>query len=361
MLLPNTIIPNTAIYSLLTLSAGCVFSVARAGDNDVEKAAARWITPQSEKAAERGLKLLAKHQNDDGSYGSGPARGNVGICALAGMAFLSAGSTPGRGVYGRNVDRCIDFILANSQPSGLINGPDTAMHGTMFKHGFATLFLAECYGMTQKPELREVITKAVHLIVNTQNGEEGGWRYQPRSDDGADMTVTTCQVIALRAAKNAGLYIPSATIDAATAYIKRGQNPDGGFMYMIVGSDIAEDPRASRFPRSAAAVAALYAIGIHDGPEISKGLDYLMGFIPVKEKRDHMGYYYYGQYYAAQAFWQAGDERFERWFPTVRDDLIAKQQEDGSWPSTGESEDCATAMACILLQTPNNYLPIQQR
>ena len=293
----------------------------------MERAASRWITPQSEKAADLGLRLLAKRQNDDGSYGSGPARGNVGICGLVGMAFLSAGSTPGRGRYESNVDRCIDHILANAQPSGFINGPDTAMHGEMFKHGFATLFLAECYGMTQRSELRETITKAVKLIAGTQN-EEGGWRYQPRSDDGADMTVTVCEVIALRAAKNAGIYVPPAMIDAATAYIKRGQNPDGGFMYMIVGNDLAEDPRASKFPRSAGAVTALYAIGVHDGLEISRGLDYLMGFIPAKGKRSHMGYYYYGQYYAAQAFWQAGGRQWDRWFPAVRDDLIAKQLDD---------------------------------
>ncbi len=360
MSLRQTRIPNIAC-SILTLSVGCVFGVARAGEADTEKAAARWITPQSEKAVKQGLRLLAKRQNDDGSYGSGLARGNVGICALAGMAFISAGSTPGRGDYGKNVDQCLDFILANAQPSGLINGPDTAMHGTMFKHGFATLFLAECYGMKQRTELRDTLAKAVRLIVNTQNREEGGWRYQPRSDDGADMTVTTCQVIALRAAKNAGIHVPPKTIDAATAYIKRGQNPDGGFMYMIVGGDIAEDPRASKFPRSAAAVTALYAVGIHDGPEISRGLDYLTGFIPAPGKRSNMGYYYYGQHYAAQAFWQAGGDRFDRWYSAVRDDLIAKQQEDGSWPSTGESEDCATAMGCIVLQTPNNYLPIQQR
>ena len=146
-------------------------------------------------------------------------------------------------------------------------------------------------------------------------------------DDGADMTVTVCEVIALRAAKNAGIYVPPAMIDAATAYIKRGQNPDGGFMYMIVGNDLAEDPRASKFPRSAGAVTALYAIGVHDGLEISRGLDYLMGFIPAKGKRSHMGYYYYGQYYAAQAFWQAGGRQWDRWFPAVRDDLIAKQLE----------------------------------
>jgi hypothetical protein len=339
---------------------GCLVRVALAEERDLKHAADQWITPASEKAAERGLKRLANRQNDDGSYGSGPARGNVGICGLAGLAFLSAGCTPGRGDYGKNVDRCLGYILANGHPNGLLNGPDTAMHGTMFKHGFATVFLAQCYGMTSRPGLRETLTRAVALIVGVQN-EEGGWRYEPRPDDGADMTVTTCEVIALRAAKNVGIYVPPRTIAAATAYIRRGQNPDGGFMYMIVGSDIAEDPRASKFPRSAAAVTALYAAGIHNGPAISRGLHYLMTFIPANGRRSPTDYYYYGHYYAAQAFWQAGGRQLELWFPAVRDDLVARQQGDGSWPSAGESDDCATAMASIVLQTPNDLLPIQQR
>jgi len=350
----------SVIVCLAAIRANSAIGVPGADGSNAEKRAGRWTTPQSERAVELGLERLAKRQNDDGSYGSGTARGNVGICGLAGMAFLSAGSTPGRGRYGKNVARCVDFMLANAQPSGLINGPDTAMHGEMFKHGFATLFLAQCYGMTQKPELRATIARAVRLIVATQN-EEGGWRYHPRADDGADMTVTTCQVLALRAAKDAGIDVPYKTIDNATAYLKRGQNPDGGFMYMLVGNDLGEDPRVSKFPRSAAAVTALYAAGMAHGPAISRGLDYLMGFLPIKGKHDDMGYYYYGHYYAVQAMWQAGGARWEQWFPAVRDDLVARQQKDGSWPSTGESEDCATAMACIALQTPNDYLPIEQR
>ena len=83
----------------------------------------------------------------------------MGICALAGMAFLSAGSTPGRGVYGKNVDKCLDFLVGNVHPSGLIDGPDTAMHGPMFKHGFATLFLAQCHGMTVRPQLAPFLSK----------------------------------------------------------------------------------------------------------------------------------------------------------------------------------------------------------
>ncbi|MGW8256361.1 MAG: prenyltransferase/squalene oxidase repeat-containing protein, partial [Thermoguttaceae bacterium] len=268
--------------------------------------------------------------------------------------------TPDRGPYGKQVDKCVNYILAQAHPSGFINGPDTATHGPMYGHGFATMFLAECYGMSPRNDLRERIVKAVKLIADTQN-EEGGWRYLPRRDQGADMSVTSCEVVALRAAKNAGIYVAPATIEAAAAYIHRGQNPDGGFMYMILGSDVAENPRASAFPRSAAAITALYALGFHETPQIAKGMDYLMEYIPEKENHRRIDYYYYGHYYAAQAFWFCGGERFARWFPAVRDELVAKQLADGHWPAAAEGAECATAMASIVLQIPNNCLPILQR
>ena len=143
----------------------------------------------------------------------------------------------------------------------------------MYGHGFATMFLAECYGMSPRPELREKLAKAVKIIVNSQN-KEGGWRYQPVRAD-ADISVTVCEVMALRAARNAGLFVPNETIDRSIDYVKRSQNADGGFMYMIQGGE-------SAFPRSAAAVAALYSAGIYKGPEIAKGLDYLVQFIPAE-------------------------------------------------------------------------------
>ena len=52
----------------------------------------------------------------------------------------------------------------------------------MYGHGFATTFLAECYGMSPRADLREKLSKAVKLIVNTQN-KEGGWRYFPERVD----------------------------------------------------------------------------------------------------------------------------------------------------------------------------------
>lgn len=317
-----------------------------------EESAAKLITPEAEAAIERGLAYLAARQHDDGSFGSGDFRGNAAVTALAGMAFVSSGSTPGRGPYGENVSRCLDYLLACAQKSGLIVEAGSTSRGPMYGHGFATLFLAECHGMTRSDEIREKLTAAVKLIVNTQN-DQGGWRYQPVRAD-ADISVTICQIMALRAARNAGIFVPKETVDRCSEYVKRSQNPDGGFVYML-GQGGPSD-----FPRSAAGVVALYSAGIYEGPEIVKGLEYLMKFLPKKNEAAVVSYYYYGQYYAVQAMWHAGGESWQKWYPAVRDDLIARQGREGAWQSPFSSE-YATAMACIVLQTPNGVLPIFQR
>jgi prenyltransferase beta subunit len=324
---------------------------ALAEPKDPEKSAVELITPPTARAIERGLNLLSTRQDEDGSFRSGGYSRNVAICALSGMAFMSGGSTPGRGPHGRNVDRCIDFILANTQESGFINVPNASSHGPMYGHGFATLFLAECYGMTMRGDIREKLAKAVQLIINTQNNE-GGWRYQPQRHD-ADISVTICQIMALRAARNGGLFVPRETIDRCTDYVKRSQNADGGFMYMIQGGQ-------SAFPRSAAGVVALYSAGVYDAPEIKKGLDYLMGYVPQVNEFPRESHYYYGHYYAVQAMWHAGGEFWSKWYPAVRDSLVTRQAEDGSW-NDAICLEYGTAMACIILQMPNNYLPIFQR
>jgi hypothetical protein len=222
----------------------------------------------------------------------------------------------------------------------------------MYGHGFATMFLAECYGMSPRADLREKLARAVKIIVNSQN-REGGWRYQPVRAD-ADVSVTSCQMMALRAARNAGLHVPNETIDRAIDYIRRSQNADGGFMYMIHVDE------KSAFPRSAAALSALYSAGVYNDPIMAKGLDYLTGFLPNGGDVSRESYYYYGQYYAAQVMWQAGGHPWTRWYSAARDDLIARQQSNGAWLDPIGNE-VATAMALIVLQLPNNYLPIFQR
>ena len=299
-------------------------------------------------AVEQGLAWLAAHQKPDGSFGSMSHYGrHVGITGLAGLAFLSHGDTPGRGRYGRAVDRCVDFVIAHTSESGLLAAETS--HGPMYGHGFATLFLAEVYGMTNRDDVREALRKAVRLIVTTQNAE-GGWRYQPVRRD-ADISVTVCQIMALRAARNAGLFVGKSVIDNGVAYVRKSQNPDGGFRYMLSSG-------TSAFARSAAGVAALQYAGVYQDEAVETGLQFCMKFLPPGDQS--VGHYFYGHYYAAQAMFLAGNDYWSIWWPAIRDELLNKRTVDGFWRGQA-GEEYGTAVALIVLQIPNRLLPIFQK
>ncbi|MBI1369697.1 MAG: prenyltransferase [Planctomycetes bacterium] len=306
------------------------------------------ITPQVQAAVQKGLVFLASQQQPDGSFGAEQYGRNVAITALAGLAFMSDGNLPGRGKYGPNVEAAVRFVLDSQQPNGLI-AADTS-HGPMYGHGFATLFLGEVYGMTNDPRTREALIKAVRLITRSQN-KEGGWRYQPVPVE-ADVSVTICQVMGLRAARNAGIKVPKETIDQAVDYVRRCQNADGGFRYMLNSGN-------SAFPRSAAGVATLYYAGIYQDQAIDRGLQYLVQNLPGEGR--NTPHYFYGHYYAVQAMYMAGGEYWSHWFPAIRSELLDRQN-----PTTGDWDGQAgksygTAMALIILQMPNRYLPIFQK
>lgn len=343
----------------LTVAALIVFSTvplsaAPPTTNSVEASGKELVTPETQRAIDAGLAYLAARQHTDGSFGSGSVyKRNVAVTSLAGMAFLSAGHTPGRGHYGPQVSRTLDFILASAEPSGFIIRSDSAAHGPMYGHGFATLFLAEVYGMSPRDEVRAALKAAVQLIVNSQN-KDGGWRYDPDGKE-ADISVTVCQMMALRAARNAGIAVPKATVDACLDYVRRCQTTDGGFQYQV-----RQSPR-SAFPRSAAALVALYSAGVYEGEELDRGLKYLVQHQPQGELLRYEPHYFYGHYYAVQAMWHAGDKYWKTWYPSIRDELLARQLPDGSWPDSLVNNEYGTAMACLILQMPNNYLPIFQR
>jgi len=311
------------------------------------------ITPAQEASVAKGLAWLAQAQGRDGSFGQGGGSGkHAGITALAGLAFMQAGNLPGRGKYGENVQKCLDFVLASCQESGLISSDQS--HGPMYGHGFATLFLGEVYGMTGDENVKEKLQRAVRLIQKTQN-REGGWRYQPVPYD-ADISVTITQVMALRAARDAGIKVEKDVIDNAIKYVRSCRNPDGGFSYM---ANAGGGGGGSGFARTAAGVATLYYAGIHEGEEITAGLAYLKQFTPGKGTggAEVEGHYFYGNYYAVQTMFLAGGDYWATFYPAIRDQLIARQARNGGW--SGEAgEDYGAAMALIILQMPNRYLPV---
>src|SRR5262245_12714350 len=171
-----------ALWGALSSGAGLAPGIGKAAatlPKTVKTSGVELFTTAVQQSINRGLEYLAANQNEDGSLGSGSTyRRHVAVTALAGIAFLSAGNTPNRGKYGKNVEKIVQYLLECTDATGLISAVEHRQQNPMYGHGFATLFLAEVYGMTQRPDIRDKLKLAVNLIVNTQN-KEGGWRYFP--------------------------------------------------------------------------------------------------------------------------------------------------------------------------------------
>jgi len=309
------------------------------------------VTPQTATAIEHGLKWLAARQVADGGFGRrGSYARNVGVCALAGTAFLShRGMT---GPYRRQIQESIRYLTSRAQEDGFLVEADVKTHAPLYGHGYATMFLGQVFGESFDPRVRDVLKAATQLILKLQN-EQGGWCYTSDPED-ADVSITTCQIMALFSAQQAGIAVPRSAIDRSVEFLRRCQNPDGGFRYRL------NDPPESLFPRSAAAVVALTCAGLQDDEVVQRGRDYLRQPHPPLELSPGQlaEYHFYGRFYATHAAWQAGKTEWDRWYPTVRDELLSQQSSAGAWHDAHIGDEYATAMALIVLQIPYGNVPL---
>lgn len=315
---------------------------ARAAEGDTRVGMAE-LTPEVEAAIDRGLKALVAQQNKDGSWG-GDYKGAGTSLSL--MAFMLKGHFPKKGIYGSNVERGLDYLLKkSSEGSGYIGT-------SMYEHALATLALSEAWGMSDRDEIRDALKRAVDVILRAQAGS-GGWRYDPRPVD-ADISVTAMQIVALVSAREAGILVPTRTIERAANYVKNCQVAgSGGFGY--------QDAHSPVFSRSAAGLMGLLMTGDRNTPAVRRSLDYLKK-LPESKFTRASGFYMYGHYYAVQSMYQAGESHYQEWYPSIRDALLSRQGKNGSWSAPECSEGWyGTSMAILILGVPYRYLPIYQR
>lgn len=307
--------------------------------------------PDVQRAISRGLEWLAEKQMNDGGFGRSHSYArNVGVCALSGMAFLAHAGT--RGKFGLNVKKCTDYLLAQTQVSGFIVETEIKTHAPLYGHGFATMYLGQVCGMDRRLDVRNALKRATSFIVAAQTNH-GAWYYTDSPDD-ADVSITTCQIMALISARQAGISVSNQVLQRSLDFLLQCQNPDGGFRYRLT------DPPDSLFPRSAAAVVALCASGLRNHPAVAKGRAYL-GSPASTPPPDEAEYYYYGRFYAAHAAWQEGPEAWNRWSSRTYEELLLRQTDDGNWRDANIGDEYATAMALNILQFPFGTIPLFQR
>ncbi|RKY16495.1 MAG: hypothetical protein DRP63_05280 [Planctomycetota bacterium] len=321
------------------------------------------VTVRTRKAVKAALDFLAKQQNADGSFG---ANYQLAASSLAGLAFLGYGSNYNYGPYRVQIQKLVEYILKIQDAEGYFDDGQCRMHG----HGYATLFLAMAYGSMppgKRKQVKKALQKAVRITVRSQS-RDGGWYYWPAhsgrglSDEGS---VTVTQVQALRACRDAGIYVPKSVIDRGQRYIKRSTTRSGT-RYRIHGG-------RTTVTLTAAGVAVMNAYGVYDPRtciQLKWGLDVIKRAMKSCVSRggaamDAVRWTWYGNLYLSQASWQAGDEMWRLYYPTTYKRLLSTQGADGSWTRArgGRSYGAvfSTAIAALIFEVPMGYLPLFQR
>ena len=156
------------------------------------------------------------------------------------------------------------------------------------------------------------------------------------------MTVT--QLMALAAARDAGVDVPKEVIDRAIEL--RQEEPERRRRFSL---SVAR--RHERFrPLGGGGDGALPRRGGMTARRFARGPHYVAKFPAGETIGQPEVFYFYGHYYAAQVMSHADKADWDRWSAAVRDRLLEQQGKDGSWPDTA-SVDLGTAMACLTLQT----------
>ncbi len=314
------------------------------------------VDEKAETVIKGALKYLASKQSPNGAWGSSPEEQQhpIAITGYTLMAFQAAGHLPGEGEYGKNVSAAMQYLLDSTSADGLMGNRNDGQY--MYGHGVASIALAELYGQTRSPGMRQKFERIIKVIIGSQNNE-GGWRYRPIARD-ADISVTVLQVVALRGARNAGLEVPQTTIDNAIKYVKQCYHPaSGGFTY--------QPNREPGFARTAAAIYSLQVCGLYDDEMVKKGSEYLLS-----HNQEHDQWFTYGNFYAAPAQYMIGGETWKKWYSQIRDVLLKAVSTKGDmyyWDQNKLDQGRAvgdvycTAVYTMILAMPYHYIPLYQR
>lgn len=316
----------------------------------------------SENAVERALRWFARHQSPDGKWDvdgypvncddqpkcePGTAftdiQGDTAVTGYAVLAFLGAGydhMTPNR--FRSVVRRGLEWLVGSQQADGQLGRRN-------YEQGIAAMALAEAYGMTNDPWLREPAQKAINILLQRQAQDADGyplaWDYTAPKRTRNDSSVSGWAVMALKAGISAGLDVGEG-MQGAENWLERAWQASNPNHAEITPYDTSvfpytwnADTDAIKRPGDMTCVGALVAVflGRNQGDVMleSMGNWIMQNHLPQAWPTDT-----YYMYYNTLSIFQLGGDRWQTWNNTVRDLLVDNQRVgdgcfDGSWDPTG--------------------------
>lgn len=331
-------------------------------------------TVESEKAVELGLDWLARHQRADGGWSldtSGQCLGegcpdrmyfvtDTAATGLALLPMLAAGHTHlEKSRYQMPISLGLKWLIKQQQPSGEMynGGPFMAR---MYSHAIAAMTLCEAYGITGDKALKVPAQRAIRFIQQSQNREDGGWRYYPQMP--GDTSVFGWQLFALRSASLAGISVSKTTVQRCRRYLDLAAADPAKATYSY-----RPDGEASPVMTAEALLGRQYLGWVRETPSLLQGAALVSAHLEESEERN---IYYW--YYATQLLHNMKGKEWEQWNRRVRDGLVGIQVhgdgcDRGSWDPELPQPDrwgsrvgrlYTTSLSLLTLEVYYRYLPL---
>ncbi len=306
---------------------------------------------EAEKAVVRGLDWLLSAQCENGSWGVGKSRSMTArqerarLTGLALLAYLAHGETPQSEKYGETVQRAIEYLLGEQDKKSGRFCPFSKTIGSyddigVYGHAIATYALAEAYGLTRAPMLKQPVERGLRVIMDGQQ-EGGGWDHRYQHEKWSDLSVAGWQVQALRAAKTARIDLEGLddALQKSVPFVQ-GMHEGGGRFFYRTGNKM---PSGGLDYMTGVAVLCMQLAGQGGAPEVKAGLGYLRdkecsdweeGWAKTgKNKSFNIAYEWY---YNTQAIFQKGGSKWSTWNNRFAPMLIGAQDASGAWKPPSE-------------------------
>jgi hypothetical protein len=236
----------------------------------------------SELAVALGLEWLARHQAADGHWSAGhfdalcppsdrcgavrgPEGYDLGLTALALLAFLGDGNDGESGRWAPTVRRGLRWILERQDAQGFFFSPSSreALVGGMFGQGLSILALSEAAQGMGDRDLRSALARAVRAAERSWR-RAGGWSYSSDgSDRGSEFTLSVWMMLGLKSAQGTGVEFSESVLSRARDFVRESTDPQGRVYYTHLSS-----------PTLGATASGIYArvvLGMREADWIERG------------------------------------------------------------------------------------------
>ncbi|MCA9071765.1 MAG: terpene cyclase/mutase family protein [Planctomycetaceae bacterium] len=351
-------------------------------------------TKSLEGALTMGLGWILRQQESDGRWkwdGDFPdacdwpnLHTDTGATAMALMAFLGDGQThqsaKNDGIQ-EAIQKGLNWLISQQAKNGSGDFHDRSQEygrePAFYAHSQATIVMCEAYALTRDRKLLAAAQKGVQFLLESQQPDQGGWRYQTQdSRTEGDLSVTGWALMALHSARAVGISVADEPFHRASKFLNSVQEQNGAhYRYQP-----SKDWPVTRTMTAEGLLCRQYLGWPKQQPQLEAGGQLLWDEDSPPRWNDPRRNVY-EWYFTGQLLHNLNDERWKAWYAAVQKEIIdaqlsAGKDYRGSWnPDAPDGASTAergtrydradnvgrlymTAMCLLILETPIRHQPI---